>query len=341
MQDEEVKDYVNADLAYLSYKEFCEKFDTVKPDNTNFIDNLEWALLYLNLNKPASPARYNEMEEDIFHLNTFDGAWLLDVDRLGEASNKMIFLKPFSDQATLSMFKNFNLKTFRLGSREDLQNEATGNENEKGMTMLQKYRLLDSKEVRHLKGVPKVVERRIAIASKDEKWYTFGNYYVHMELQKNGEHISVPYPTTINKNYYYKPSDIRAYTEKDEYLVLLQNFNMFLNLKLTAYYEWFVYIRENDKSLGIKIPIVPESAKEVFALRDTPEGEKRKKAICHFVKQHYRTVKNEYNEEIRQSLVKQHLRGETKFNWRGLQVNIIPAEYDLNRIKTRKKYIEI
>ncbi|GAJ05427.1 unnamed protein product, partial [marine sediment metagenome] len=42
----------------------------------------------------------------------------------------------------------------------------------------------------------------------------------------------------------------------------------------------------------------------------------------------------------RQVLVRKHLRGETKFNWRGLEVNIIPADYDIMKTRTRKKFIK-
>ena len=115
---------------------------------------------------------------------------------------------------------------------------------------------------------------------------------------------------------------------------------MSYQVALTGYYEWFVYIREDDNGLGVKIPILPEASKEIFALRDVPRGAQRKKAICNFVSEHYRTVgEGRFSEEDRKVLVKKHFRGENKFNWRGLQVNIIPSEYDLNRVKTTKKFI--
>lgn len=330
--EEKVKDYINADLASLSFEEFSEKFDTVKPDNNNFIDNLEWALLYLNAEKTASPIRYNEMKESLFNLNTFDGAWLIDVDRVGsDEKNGLGFFRPLGTcQATLNMFKDFNVKIFGLGAGD-----------KDAMTYLQKFRLMEPKEVRHIKGLPKVIERRYAVISKDEKWYTTGDYQLNKEIEMNGNIVSVPVPTSINPNYYIRKEDISEHIKSPEYMELVKQYNMAMNVKLTGYYEWFVYIKEDEKSLGVKIPVAPEAAKEVFALRETQEGARRKKAICHFVKEHYRTVKSEYNEEERQTLVKQHLRGETKFNWRGLQVHIIPAEYDLNRIKTKKKFVSV
>ncbi|GAJ22337.1 unnamed protein product, partial [marine sediment metagenome] len=120
----------------------------------------------------------------------------------------------------------------------------------------------------------------------------------------------------------------------------IKTVNMAYQMALTNYYEWYVFIREHPDAVGIKVPILPESSKEIFQLRNIPEGQERKKAICNFVRQHYRTIKAAYNEEERQVLVRKHLRGETKFNWRGLEVNIIPADYDIMKTRTRKKFIK-
>lgn len=330
-KQEEIKNYVNADLAFLSHEEFSEKFDIVKPKDNSFLDQLEWVLIYLNTKNTASPIRYNEMRESVFHLNTFDGAWLLDAGRIGNANGGMGFFRPLSEfQATLDMFKEFNLKIFILGA-----------EGEKLTTCLRKFRLMESKELRHLKGAPKIIENRLAIVSNDQKWYTYGDYHTHREIEVSGNSYSVPVPFSINPNYIMKPTDVSEYLKTDEYMEFVIQYNFALNVKLTGYYEWFAYIKEDEKSIGIKIPIAPESSKEVFMLRDLPPGDRRKKSICNFVKEHYRMVKNEFNDEIRQTLVKQHLRGETKFNWRGLQVNIIPAEYDLNRIGSKKRFLKL
>lgn len=326
---EEVKDYVNKDLYGLTPGEFHDKFNTYKPQSKDFIENLEWALLYLNVDKAGHPLRYSEVKNNCFYMNTFDGAWLISVDRLGTSEeNGLKFLNPASEQAMLNMFPEFNMKFFNLGNTEDL-------------TMLNKVRLLPSKEIRHIKGSSKYIEFRQAIISKDEKWYTTGNHYAEYVTRINGVNSLTLLPQTIDPNYCYTKKAIKEYVESDSFKETNRVYTMSLNMKLTAYYEWFVYIRENDKSLGVKIPVAPEASKEIFALRNVPEGAARKKAICNFVKEHYRVTKNEYNEEFRQTLVKQHFRGETKFNWRGLQVNIIPAEYDMNRVKSKKKFIKI
>lgn len=330
----EVKEYANADLAKLSYEEFCDKFRPQTPgDDTGFLDHLELGLLYLNGDKTGHTFRHNETNENTFRINTFDGAWLMNAKKIGTDGKDVIFFKPFTDlQATLGMFSTFNVKTFLWG------NASNG---ERNLTSLQKWRLMDSKETRHLKFRKDILEHRTAFLSKDEKWYTLGEYRYSKPFIKSNVLVNVPIPLCYNPNFIYKDKDVKTYMNTEDYVNEVENFNMALNIRLTAYYEWFVYIKEDDKSLGIKIPIAPESSKEVFALRNIKEGDNRKRAICNFVREHYRTVKSDYDEEERQVLVKQHLRGETKFNWRGLQVNIIPAEYDLNRVKTRKKFVNV
>ena len=72
-------------------------------------------------------------------------------------------------------------------------------------------------------------------------------------------------------------------------------------------------------------------------MRNIPEGKQRKVAIVNFVKEHYRTIKG-YNDNEREVLIQKHLRGELKFNWRGLEVHITPSPYDLRKTKTNKKF---
>lgn len=342
MEDEQVKHFINADLANLSYEEFSEKFNVSVPQTNDFIENLEWALLFLDSHQKCSPWGYSELKEDCFNLNTFDGAWLFAVDRLGGMGDDLKFLAPKTTcQATINMFKTFNVKVFDFGARKV--------ENEKDrMLYMQKFRVMDPKEVRHLRQyAPYIVEDRLAFMDAACKWYTKGQYRAALptkvDVDGNPITITCPIPVTLNPNYYITQKAVRDFIRSEDFQKESDRLNMMINVRLTAYYEWFVYIRENEKSIGVKLPVAPENAKEIFALRDIPEGQKRKKAICHFVKEHYRNVRTrpEYDEEKRQALVKQHLRGETKFNWRGLQVNIIPAEYDLNRIKTRKKFLTI
>jgi hypothetical protein len=332
---EKAKSYANKDLYNISEKDFCDLMTIdLKIDENDFISVLEWVLLTVNFKD--SPMRFDEAKH-IFNLNTFNGAWVMTMKILGgDGSNDFVF-RPFSLQVTPDMFPNMNLKLLNIRNKS---------------FQLTKFRILENKERRHIpmnKGF--VMQERIAVLSKNEKWYTTEEYWeINRKLMKDEVsghkyEFIIPVPTSGKPGYFIPPYEITEYVKNEEtkkmYFERVHQINLAYNFKLREYYEWFVYIRENEKSVGIKIPILPEASKEVFALRNIPEGEMRRKAICNFVRQHYRTVMSSYSEEKREILVRKHLRGEDKFNWRGLEVYIIPAEYDVMKTKTKKEFIKI
>ena len=62
--------------------------------------------------------------------------------------------------------------------------------------------------------------------------------------------------------------------------------------------------------------------------------------MLHFVREHYRRVDAPYDPFFRESLVKEHFRGKTKFDYRGCEVHIIPAQDELERLKPKKKFLK-
>jgi hypothetical protein len=89
-------------------------------------------------------------------------------------------------------------------------------------------------------------------------------------------------------------------------------------------YDWRVSLGYID---GPTIAFVtdPLGAKEIFKLRDIPEGKKRRAALKNWVMEHWR--KNRKDEGEHQ--VRKHLRGAEKFTWNGIRCCIMPAQYDL------------
>lgn len=340
-QEEKLPYYVHKDISGLSFEEFSDRFDAPIPTTESFIENLEWALMYLDMNKSGTPFGYDESRKHFFSLSTFDGAYLMNVGKLGAEGNEkddLHFYNPIFENFDLSMFKAWNSKIMYFGEGDDMR------------VQLKKLRILEQSDRRNFDRAVKeyrtfpIAEESFAFLSKDEKWYTMRQEYAlwKKQIQTESGNISpfVPIPISVNPKYYVAPKDQKDFIQGDEFWNTIKRVNMALSARFTMYYEWFVYIRENPTSIGVKVPITPESSKDVFALRDIPEGGKRKKAICNFVRQHYRTVKCNYDPGERDVLVKKHLRGETKFNWRGLELHIIPAEYDLNRIRTSKKFLK-
>jgi hypothetical protein len=75
----------------------------------------------------------------------------------------------------------------------------------------------------------------------------------------------------------------------------------------------------------------PVGVREVFRLRDIPEGKKRRAALRHWVRDHWRTPVSAEENRAAMIHVREHLRGETQFHWNGLSCSIIPSEIDRTR----------
>lgn len=77
----------------------------------------------------------------------------------------------------------------------------------------------------------------------------------------------------------------------------------------------------------IFLPTDPIGAREVFRLRDIPEGANRRAALRHWVTEHWRQ-RREGGEPI---LIRDYLRGQTEFTWNGLHCSLRPGRFDLER----------
>lgn len=366
------KDYINKDIFNQTEEEFQQRVKLPEIED-DFLAKLEWSLLFLS--GKYSDMRHSDARNSIRSIKAFDGAWLLNVNRLYDQSKteNIKVLAPFRDlQVAPEMFPDLNI-TFM-----DIKDTA----------QLQKFRVLSFKERRGLMSKYKyILSHKFAYydASK-EKWYgieegygyngvldlttDFARKYVaeckdmdDTEIKKRLKesetpvyNIILPIPCVLKPRYGFHPEYIKKWETyfydvafgkstddiEDDVRQALGSVNIAYQVALTGYYEWFVYIRETPDSVGFKIPIMPEASKEVFVMRDIPEGKTRKKAIVNFVREHYRTKPNtNFNEEERRSLVRKHFRGENKFNWRGLEVHIIPSQYDLNKIASSKKFLNI
>lgn len=99
------------------------------------------------------------------------------------------------------------------------------------------------------------------------------------------------------------------------------------SVAFTRQYEWRVVIGF-EGSPSISFSTDPVGAREVFRLRDIPEGRQRRAALRHWVSEHWRRKRVDPREEAK---VRAHLRGATEFAWNGLQCSIQPSAYDLKR----------
>lgn len=320
-----VQDFKNVELVNEDFK--VAKLPKIRNE---FIAKLENALMFLSykdLNMWHSEAR-NKV-----YLSQFDGSWLIDVSLRHDENEGFVF-SPYGDlQVTPDMFPKMNLKTLNLSGE---------------IGYLSKIRFLEPKEKRHLSNYRYIYSHKVGFLDYGkQKWWTDENGFGFNNINKsNGNTFIVPVPTSLKPGYYLDSIAVKKYmaeklTNEDgtptPYGLEISNIHMALQLSLTYDYEWSCYIKETPDSLGVRIPIHPSSSKEVFIMRNIPEGAKRKRAIVNFVKDHYRTI-TDFNNEERQILIKKHFRGDLKFNWRGLEVHITPSPYDLRTIQTSKKF---
>jgi len=103
-------------------------------------------------------------------------------------------------------------------------------------------------------------------------------------------------------------------------------------IRFTQDYFWSVQLGWIGLPL-IRIPTDPVGAREVFRLRDIPEGKARRAALRHWVEEHWRKDRRDPSEEVK---VREHLRGKTVFTWGDLQCIITPSTYDIERAREAK-----
>lgn len=96
------------------------------------------------------------------------------------------------------------------------------------------------------------------------------------------------------------------------------NFLLSMALQEFAYTDHFWHVTLGyENGLRLKLRTDEEGSKEVFRLRDLPEGRARRTALKHWVSGHYRT-------RPKQTKVKSFLRGAEEFVWNNLYYKIEP-----------------
>jgi hypothetical protein len=92
-------------------------------------------------------------------------------------------------------------------------------------------------------------------------------------------------------------------------------------------YEWAVALGLED-SPSVRFVTDPTGMKEVFRIRDLPEGRDRRSALMTWVSDHWRQDRHDPDIE---RYVRSHLRGAVSFSWRGMEGEIIPSQFDLEK----------
>lgn len=105
-----------------------------------------------------------------------------------------------------------------------------------------------------------------------------------------------------------------------------------IGVALRHRYEWAVNVGFSDTP-SVRIVTDPTGMKELFRLRDVNPSRDRRDALMSWVSDHWR--QNRRDPEV-ETYVRQHLRGSTKFDWRGFACEISPAAFD---VETRDRLI--
>lgn len=100
-----------------------------------------------------------------------------------------------------------------------------------------------------------------------------------------------------------------------------------MQLALNRRYDWTVSIRIDD-SPTILFTTDPTGVKEVFRLRDIPDGGRKRSALKHWVREHWRKRRKDPSDF---TTVRKHLRGAERFSWNGFDCVVRPSPFDIER----------
>jgi hypothetical protein len=119
--------------------------------------------------------------------------------------------------------------------------------------------------------------------------------------------------------------------DKDTSLRAMQMIKVAYSEAFTAQMCWTVDLALPDMP-SIRFITSSGGAKEIFRLRDIPDGKKRRTAILHWVKEHWRK-NNSVTRKDMLALVRRHLNGSNTFTWNGLRCTILPSDDDIKYLR--------
>lgn len=105
-------------------------------------------------------------------------------------------------------------------------------------------------------------------------------------------------------------------------------------IALRQRYEWAVSLGL-EHSPSVRFATDPTGVKEIFKIRDLPEGRDRRDALLGWVGDHWRQDRYDPDMEI---YVRKHMRGRTEFTWRNMKCELLPSQFD---IEQRDKFISM
>jgi hypothetical protein len=98
--------------------------------------------------------------------------------------------------------------------------------------------------------------------------------------------------------------------------------------QLEARYQWHVAFGTQKDGPRIMLPTNPSSALKLFRDRAPDPSTDRRSKLRHWVEKHYREIDDDHGTTI---YVRDHLRGNTQFEWWGYDSELMVSQYDLEK----------
>jgi len=103
--------------------------------------------------------------------------------------------------------------------------------------------------------------------------------------------------------------------------------NLSSSIALNQRYEWSASFSLIE-SPSIRFATDPTGIKDMFRLRDLPEGKDRRESLITWINDHWRQRRHDPDMEI---YVRKHLRGATQFNWKDMNIELNPSQFDIDK----------
>lgn len=101
-----------------------------------------------------------------------------------------------------------------------------------------------------------------------------------------------------------------------------------IGMALRHRYEWAVVLGL-EGSPSVRFVTDPTGIKDMFRIRDIPEGRDRRAALLAWITDHWRQNRDDPDLEV---YVRKHLRGATSFTFKGMKASIIPSQFDVEKL---------
>jgi hypothetical protein len=265
-------------------------------------DHIDWILERLIFARPAPPK--DARTAALFPLSSFRDVDAMALDPRPEMEGR-IFLHPYKDEVTPEVIWPVDVSIAHCRAE--------------GIVEINHYRSATTREARGRAALfsPYMLAGRVCHIAPDDTFTTatcflarIGGRWVDAEQRRVlWTRAGIP--------------DRQGTTAADDMVGRAA-----LSIALTRRYEWTVSLGIED-SPTVAFVTDPAGARAAFRLRDVPEGRQRRAALRNWVAEHWR--RKAAPSAVDRAFVREHLRGATRFRWNGLDCEITPSAFDLER----------